>query len=159
METQRHGVLKGMTKKGCKMIKAILVFSLIFVVFVLLGCDVKMSPIESEDLAKKFAGDWKNENPDTDNITQVKIEVNSETISIQEWGNCEPVACDWGVNTVNVSEADDEVLFLTWDQGFAILTQEISLTNQRKLKVSTHNKFVDNSGRVDFDRTELFVKK
>jgi hypothetical protein len=141
------------------MIRAILVFSLIFVVSAIIGCDVKMSPTESEDLAKKFTGDWKNEKPNTDNITQVKIEVNSDTISIQEWGNCEPVECDWGVNTVNVSEADDEVLSLTWNQGFAILTQEISLTNQRKLRVTTHNKFVDNSGRTDFDRDELFVKK
>jgi len=142
--------------------RAILVSSLAFVVFVMLvimGCDVKMSPIESEDRAKKFAGEWKNEDPNADNITQIKIEVNSDSISIRAWGKCLPADCDWGVNTIDVSDADDEILSITWDQGFAIVTQEISLTDQRKLKVNTHNHFVDNSGRPDFDRVELFVKQ
>jgi len=140
----------------------ILIFSFAFGILLILsviGCDVKMSPIESEDKARKFVGDWKNEDPDTDHITKAKIELNSDIISVYLWGKCLPVDCDWGVNTTNVSDADDEVLSLTWNQGFAIITQEITLTPNKRLKINDHEHFIDNSGRKDFDRVCLFIKQ
>jgi hypothetical protein len=72
-------------------------------------------------------------------------------------GACIPVECDWGTVRVAASGANDGILELTWNHGFAIRTQKLTRQSSR-LVVETFTRYVDNSGRVDYGTLEHFLK-
>ena len=112
--------------------------------------------IESEN---NFYGFWVNEDTDTPSITKVDIDKVGDIILVHIWGKCQPTDCDWGIETTDISDASDGTLNLVWDQGFAIKTQELILLSDGRLKVKTFCHFTDNSGRLDYESTEYFIKE
>jgi urease beta subunit len=50
------------------------------------------------------------------------------------------------------------VLLATWDEKFAIKTQELRPLSDGSLQVTTHTHFTDNSGRLDYDSKDIFAK-
>lgn len=54
--------------------------------------------------ASHYAGNWFNDNVNTNGITQLNISATStNAISAQGWGRCSPTDCEWGVGTGTVS--------------------------------------------------------
>ena len=106
-----------------------------------------------------FYGFWVNEDTDTQSITKVDIDKVGDIILVHIWGKCHPTDCDWGIETTDISDASDGTLNLVWDQGFAIKTQELILLSDGRLKVKTFCHFTDNSGRLDYESIEYFIKE
>ena len=75
------------------------------------------------------------------------------------WGKCHPVDCDLGEETTSIDDANDNRLSLEWNPGFVITTQVIYYQNDGRLKVDSHDHFIDDSGRPDMDFTWYFAKE
>ena len=118
-----------------------------------------MLPTPPHALADSFVGKWFNENPQTDGITRVEIRRRLNDLIIHMWGQCHPTECDWGELITDISNVDDGVISITWEPGFAIKRQELTLTSDKRLQVITHTHFIDNSGRPDYDATYYFVRR
>ena len=108
--------------------------------------------------AEKFVGFWVNENKDTLDITKIDITKAGNNILVNMWGKCEPDDCDWGITTTDVSDAEDGILNLTWDQSFSVITQELFLLSDVRLKVNSFYYFREERPK-DYKTTEYFVKK
>jgi hypothetical protein len=109
------------------------------------------------DGAEPFLGVWFSEDPATRGITRVQIVRQNATVAVRMWGACVPDPCDWGTVNSPASSANDGTLDLTWNQGFAIVTQRLTITGARLL-VEGFTRFVDNSGRANYNSTEYFVR-
>jgi hypothetical protein len=121
------------------------------------GCgDSSESPL-SPDPIEPFLGMWSNEDPSTANNTRVQIVHAGDVLVVQMWGACIPIECPWGTVRVPASSANDGILELLWNPGFAIKTQTLTRRGSR-LVVETFTRFVDNSGRVDYGTVESFLK-
>jgi len=117
-----------------------LVLSLtLFAVIGLVGCGGSSTtpPTESEN---NFYGFWVNEDTDTQSITKIDIQKVGDIICVHIWGKCHPTDCDWGIETTDISE-------------------ELILLSDGRLKVITFCHFTDNSGRLDYESTEYFIKE
>jgi len=108
---------------------------------------------------EQFVGSWRNEDANTSGITRTQIRSQSNTFLVHMWGACHPTDCDWGEETTALSDIDDGILSLTWYQGFAIRTQELSITSDGRLRVWDHTHFIDGSGRSDYDSLDYFVRE
>ena len=115
--------------------------------------------VDNPPKVDKFVGHWVNIDAGTRGITRVDIRVDADTIFFHMWGKCHPTDCDWGEETTSVSDADDGMLSLTWDHGFSIVNQTLSVLEGELLKVEGHTHFTDDSGRSDYDSTYLFSKE
>lgn len=133
---------------------------LILLISSLIGCSVGNGLTPSHE-AEKFVGFWVNEDKDTMSITKIDVTKAGNTILVNMWGKCEPEDCDWGIATTDVSDAEDGILNLTWDHGFAIVTQRLFLLSDGRLKVITFTDFHENDKyhRQDYEHTEYFIKK
>jgi tetratricopeptide (TPR) repeat protein len=105
-----------------------------------------------------FSGIWINQDPNTGSITRIEIKQIANQLKIHMWGSCTPTDCDWGTVDVDVSDATDGELNVTWDQGFAIRDQKISYQKSGSLIVTTHTHYTDNSGRSDRDDESAFSR-
>ena len=139
--------------KFIKLTKAGIFILLLVVLVVFTGCG-GTTPSENN-----FYGFWVNEDTDTPGITKVDIDKVGDIILVHMWGKCEPTDCDWGIETTDISDAADGILNLTWDHSFAIRTQDLILLSDGRLKVITFTHFTDNSGRLDYESTEYFIKE
>jgi len=99
--------------------------------------------------------EWTNSDFNTQDITRVHIRQNGGRIILHVWGRCHPTECDWGEVT---AKASGSVLLATWDQKFAIKTQELRTLSDGTLQLSTHTHFTDKSGRSDYDTISTFAK-
>ena len=100
---------------------------------------------------------WVNENTATPGITRVNVTVDGSAVSVQAWGKCDPVDCDWGVTTANTSGwTTNHQIVAFWDQGFATRTQTITFLAVDYVKVVTFTDFTDADGRTDYTLTEYF---
>ena len=120
------------------------------------GCgDGSGSPIRPS-LADPFLGMWFNEDPETRNNTRVQIVRENTNLVVRMWGACIPEDCDWGTLTAPASSVNDGVLELTWNQGFVVRTQTLTITSNGRLRLETFNDYLD--GRPDQNHVQLFVK-
>ena len=116
-------------------------------------------------LVNPFLGYWINEDPNTNSITKIDIQENNNLLEIYMWGKCHPTDCDWaamnnpeGPAITTVDDAYDGVLNIVWYPDFAIETQEITYLGGDRLEVYTFTHFTDNSGRLDYERYDYFIK-
>ena len=109
--------------------------------------------------AKQFIGHWKNEDPGTSGITQVKIRSDSDMILVHMWDKRQPEDHDWGEEKTILSDAYDGTLSITWTPSFKIETQQLTVLPDEQLKVVGHRHFVDGSERPDSTYVEFFVKQ
>lgn len=109
--------------------------------------------------AAQFIGSWRNEDANTGGITRTQIRRESNALFVHMWGACHPTDCDWDEISTSVSDADDRVLSLTWTFSFAVVTQQVNVLPDGRLRVIDHTHFTDNSGRSDYDTLYLFVRE
>jgi hypothetical protein len=104
-----------------------------------------------------YAGTWVSSQPDTRSIPQLTLTPLSGTrATLQIWGACTPTWCDWGTTTA--SKAMDGTLRAFYDQGFS--TNDVRINQSgTQLVVRIHTHFTDNSGRADYDSTEIMNRK
>jgi hypothetical protein len=105
--------------------------------------------------ASSFVGDWVNKDFQTRSITRVQIRLEGSNVIAHVWGKCHPKECDWGDATAT---AKGQTLTLTWKQGFAVETQELTVLADGSLQLIGHRHFTDNSGREDYDSKDILAK-
>jgi len=104
-----------------------------------------------------FEGDWRNEDPNTSGITRVDIYNSGRSTVVHMWGKCSPTDCDWGEVTTSITDKEDGILNIIWDQGFVVRTQVLTLLSDGRLEVKSFSDYRDE--RSDTDRTYYFIKK
>ena len=131
-----------------------------FPAFLITSCLVTVLGACHEDRPLTLAplqGIWSNEDAATPGVDTVKIDVQGSMVLVRMWGACVPMDCYWGQAVADQSEWQSRgVLHVTWDPGFAIETQDLSLPSSGRLRVTTSTHFTDNSGRADSQRTDYF---
>ena len=103
-------------------------------------------------------GSWQNVNSNTPAVTRATINTDGTMLVAHLWGQCIP-ECDWGTSSVPQSSVVNNAFSLVWNQDFVIRTQQVALQSNGQLQIATHSHYVDGSGRVDNDFTDLFVKQ
>ena len=111
----------------------------------------------SSPVSSPFAGRWRNEDPETGSITRVSIRATGSAFVVHMWGACIP-ECDWGEAQTSMADADDGVLLLGWKPSFAERTQEVQVLQDGRLKVMTHTRFTDGTGRQPYDSVDYFSR-
>lgn len=107
-----------------------------------------------------FGGRWQNEDPATSGITRIEIDSKWPIVQIKAWGKCRPVDCEWGMpESYNNSFVASGELRATWRTNFSHRMQHMTLLPDGRMQVETHTHFTDNSGRADYDRTEVFLRQ
>jgi hypothetical protein len=106
-------------------------------------------------LASSFVGEWTNKDFKTRGITRAHIRLDGSRVIVHMWGRCHPKECDSGEATAS---AKGQTLSLTWNQGFAVMTQELTLLADGSLQLTAHRHFTDKSGRKDYDSKDTFAK-
>ena len=102
-----------------------------------------------------FIGDWGNKDFKTRAVTRVQIRYDGAQIVAHVWGRCHPQECDWGKATAT---AKGQTLSVTWNQGFATETLELTILADESLQMVAHRHFTDNSGRPDYETKDIFTK-
>ena len=123
-----------------------------------IGCGGSSGSPGGPSGVEPFVGVWVSEDAATRGITRVQIVRVGFNLVVRMWGACEPEDCDWGTVTATTSSASDGVLDLTWNQGFIVRTQRLTVSESGRLLVESVNRFVDNSGRADYNTVEYFSK-
>lgn len=95
---------------------------------------------------EKFLGYWVNEDENTSGITKVDITQTGNNIIVYMWGKCHPTDCDWaemvgGPATTSISDANDGILNITWNFGFVIETQELTVLSDGRLAVTASSTY------------------
>lgn len=103
-------------------------------------------------------GVWMNVDLETPGITRIEIDSDIHTLYVQAWGKCHPTDCYWGSETVDLTDQYDSTIVLSWEYSWVVRSQSISLVDDGRLQVNTHNHYIDDSGRPDSDRTDYFIK-
>jgi LysM repeat protein len=120
-------------------------------------------PSASSNPSVEFFDEWINVDSQTDNITRISIQANDGETYINMFGACLPTDCNFReIPSASVNynyDSETEILHTEWIMDFVIMTQELTMTSDEQLKVKTHNHFVDNSGRLDFDETDYFTRQ
>jgi hypothetical protein len=109
----------------------------------------------SSSISSAFAGFWRNEDPETESITRASIRVSGDALVVHMWAVCSP-ECYWGDAQTSLADANDGVLVLAWNPGFAERTQELQVLQDGRLRVMTHTRFTDGSGRQPYDLVDYF---
>jgi hypothetical protein len=101
---------------------------------------------------QQYAGTWRNVDPNTRNVPQVTFQptsVNSGTLHV--WGACTPTWCDLGTTTATLSGGVLNAVYV-----FSFVTETFRITiSGTQMVVQQHHHFTDNSGRQDFDSTDI----
>lgn len=110
--------------------------------------------------SREWIGKWLNTDAKAQGTTRLKIEAKDKVLTIQGFGRCEPVDCDYGTTTLKlckvVGNKDETVAIASWDQEF--LDHHIVLRMKAgKLIVESFYLYKDQSGRSNFSLTETFA--
>lgn len=107
--------------------------------------------------ADPFEGSWVNRDKSRPDITRAEIRTVNGQLGIHLWGNCVPSDCDWGERRL---EGNGTVRHVTWQFDFKSVTQELTLTagHPPALRIVMHTHFADNSGRADYESTQVMAK-
>jgi hypothetical protein len=115
------------------------------------------SPVPSptpESGINAFSGDWRNADPNTRSIVRAIISPASpSSAALHLFGACSPTPCDWGTTNAPLSD-NPQQLNATYNPGFVIETVTITRSGGQ-LVVRIHSHFTDNSGRKDYDSTDV----
>ena len=104
-----------------------------------------------------FVGEWCNKDFATRGNTRIHIRSEGAKLMVHRWGRCHPTECDCGETAATQGPTAKSIL-LTWEDGFATTTQELTLVADGILELSGHTHFTDQSGRADSDSKAIFVK-
>jgi LysM repeat protein len=118
----------------------------------------------SDNLPTEFFNEWVNVDLQTANMTHVSIQMKDGKTYINMFGACQPTDCNFRkyspTPTVDYNyDSETGILNVKWTFDFETLTQEITLTPDGQLKITTQNHYLDNSGRVDFKTVEYFIRQ
>jgi hypothetical protein len=111
-----------------------------------------------------YFNEWVNVDSQTDNIKRVSIESKDGGTYINMFGACSPTDCNLReyspAPVVNYNyDSETGILHIEWIFDFQTMTQELTLTPDGQLKVTTHEHFTDNSGRLDYDSVNYFTRQ
>lgn len=102
-----------------------------------------------------FTGNWVNQDPSTNNLSKVSVQLSGGGLRVEGWGSCHPSDCDWGqVPGVGYSETvggdpamDALEVVATFHSGFS---ESMLLLRGRPgdtLSYALYTRFTDSSGR------------
>jgi hypothetical protein len=110
-----------------------------------------------ESSVPDYSGAWKNENPDTDNITHFEItQTGGVAHQVHMWGKCHPTDCDWG-EAAGAYDSRNDLLVVSWTFDFKGETQWLTLLPGDRLELMGHVAYDD--GRDPRDYTEYFIRE
>lgn len=114
--------------------------------------------LEAQQLKKvsKFVGQWTPESLSPEGITRLQIHSDASTMFIETWSACQPAECYWGERSIDISDAEDGVLSVTWAAPGRIATQRISLVSDGRLRVAWHTTYADS--HPPQDHAQEFVR-
>ncbi len=122
-------------------------------------------PSVSNNPPVSFFNEWVNVDSQTDSLKRVSIQAIDGGTFINMFGACSPTECNFReyspspVVTYNY-DAETGILHVEWVFiDFQTLTQELTITPDGQLKVASHEHFTDNSGRLDYDSVDYFVRQ
>ena len=103
---------------------------------------------------RTFLGTWVNTDPQTGGLTRLAVGETERGWTINAWGSCRPVECEWGTVPLHrvgssVSDQTFDRTFATWTPPHAT-THVILLMNGEQLSVETITIFKDMSGRSNY---------
>jgi peroxiredoxin/outer membrane lipoprotein-sorting protein len=103
-----------------------------------------------------LVGDWTNQNPQTNGITQITVRAENSRTLVHAWGACHPVDCDNG-------EAEAKFWNATAiaDWNFGSIRNRLQLVPQPdgRLLVVDHMEFDRGSGPDHLDQAEFFARR
>lgn len=111
-----------------------------------------------------FVATWRNVDPATNSIVQVRIDAQGTGMVVHGYGACSPTPCDWGTTPLttygsNVSDPDHTYGTAFYDFGFVQTLMTFELANGRKtLIVNTYDRFTDGSGRQPYHSLNVFSR-
>ncbi|MCP4151573.1 MAG: hypothetical protein GY757_27770 [bacterium] len=133
------------------------------VIFCLILCVLIVGlPATVEAGLDQFTGIWKNNNPDG-GLTKLLVKANGTRVTVQAWGKCHPVDCDWGKvnafayapsvssNLINEANAITAVFRAGHSKTFLVIHPR----GNKQLKVKVYTHFTDNSNRTDYSTTHV----
>ncbi len=123
------------------------------------------SPTPEEEPAsyEPFLGTWSNQTADTGDVAQFKISVDGDNLTVQRWDFCVAGICNQGTVTVPASDADDNILSLTWtgeeagDEPSKTETQQLAILLDGRLQLTGRINY-DDPEEEDVVYTDLFGK-
>ena len=113
----------------------------------------------------RFAGTWKNVDPNTRGVTKLAIKT-TPSVTVHAWGACTPKDCDWGiVKAVAYAPSVTSDLVTTAKAIIAIYKPSHAETivvirpyGKSQLKAEVYTKFTDGSKRTDYCNTFIFKR-
>ncbi len=93
--------------------------------------------------SEAFVGDWCNKDFNSRGNTRIRIYLDGEKLMVHMWGRCHPTECDWGETTATIVPEDKKSISVTWNQGFAVSTQKLTLQEDGGLKLSGTRTYKD----------------
>jgi hypothetical protein len=111
-----------------------------------------------------FFNEWVNIDSQSEDLIRVSIQAKDGGTFINMYGACSPTDCNFReyspAPVVNYNyDPETEVLNVEWIFDFEIMTQELTITPDGQLKVTSHEHFIDNSGRLDYDSVSYFTRQ
>ena len=114
----------------------------------------------------EFTGNWRNNDPNTDDITRLRITYDGGSLDVRAWGQCHPTDCDWGtVDAVAYSSSPAQNpasgatdIIAIYNPGFARKTLIITARPGNNLSYAVYTRFTDGSGRKPFVSRGLMRK-
>jgi len=128
---------------------------------------ISTSPVHLYEVSNnpptEFFGEWANTDLKTPDMTRVSIQTKNEATYINMFGACQPTECNFREYSPTPAvdynyDSRSGILNVMWIFDFEALTQELTITSDGQLKVVTQNSYLDNSGRLDFNKVEYFVR-
>lgn len=116
---------------------------------------------QTSNIWSDFIGVWRNEDRNTNSITRVQIDGNSNDLDIQMWGACHPNDCVWrDYSNLEIEyEIRDNTLYVVWHFDFVVRRQELRIISNGRLQVLSHNHFIDDSQRPDYESIDYFSRE
>jgi len=103
-----------------------------------------------------FGGTWLNDDAKTRSVAKLIITQSSSGVSVHAFGACHPSYCDWGTQPGLV---ENRTASVTWDQGFCIRTQKLTVTSPGHLSSGLDTVYKDNSNRPRKQSQDYFHRQ
>lgn len=104
--------------------------------------------------ASKFIGEWTNKDFETRGNTRIHVRLVGDKIMVHAWGRCHPIECDWGETNAVLH---GQTLSVTWEQGFATKTQDMTLLPDGTMELKSHVVYKEKD-RKNQDAKAIFVR-
>lgn len=111
--------------------------------------------IQPAPISGSFFGKWKNVNPNTRGITQLKIKnrPHRNKVAVKAWGQCHPNDCQWGKTKATFfknQQNGKKKLVATFVTSFKESTLIMTKIGPNRMRVQNFTRFTDNSGRAPY---------